>query len=59
MVIDIEGAAAGNYFGHLHGHNEELEDRGVPEPLEDDEIEAAGELKRDRPVAEIVTYRGT
>ena len=58
MVIDIDGANASGDFGHIHTHNEELENRGIPEPLDENDADNIGKLKHDQLVAEIVTYKG-
>ena len=58
MVIDIKGTNADASFGHLHTMTEELEDRGIPQELMDeDEMEKAGESKHNKLVAEVVTYK--
>jgi hypothetical protein len=58
LVINIEGVDSGKSFLHLHGADEEAQDRGDrDEPLEQEFADDEGEQKRIRLIAELLVHR--
>lgn len=56
LVIDVEGAAEGAHFAGIHTQVEEEEDRGLPDPPQN-QNRNDGELKRHKLVEELLAFR--
>jgi hypothetical protein len=57
LVIDVEGVDSGKSFLHLHGADEEAQDRGdQDEPLEQEFADDEGEQKRIRLITELLVH---
>jgi len=56
LIIDVEGYASGVAFAPLHTRAEEREDCGDPALAFDGDLTEAGELKRQRLIAELLAY---
>ncbi|KAF8217951.1 hypothetical protein K438DRAFT_15277 [Mycena galopus ATCC 62051] len=58
LVIDVEGGESGAAFLHMHGADQEVQDRGGRDnPLEPEYANDEGEQKRMQLTAELLVYR--